>query len=215
KVDIPDSSHYVERHIELARLLGLEVGPEDYRLVIPDDVRAFVDNFLNNNGLVRRKFIICNPPTTWVTKHYPVRHWRTVISDLAKEWPIVLTGGSGDTDLNREIADGIEGKIIIASGQTNLEQYMGLIESAALVICPDTGAAFVAAATGTPTVNIFGPSKPSRSGAYRLSEHVTAPVDCQGCLLTKYCPNFICMDSIDPKTVIDAAQRMLALKIES
>jgi heptosyltransferase I len=58
---------------------------------------------------------------------------------------------------------------------TNLEQLLGLIENARLVISNDSGPMHMAAALGTPLLATFGPTKPEHTGPYpltRASHHI-------------------------------------------
>lgn len=51
-------------------------------------------------------------------------------------------------------------------GQLSLSESAELFKRAKLFIGPDTGATHVAAATGTPTIALFGPSSPVRWGPW-------------------------------------------------
>lgn len=66
-----------------------------------------------------------------------------------------------------EIAE--SGRFVNLSGQTNLEQLLGLISNAKLLISNDSGPMHLAAAMGTPLLATFGPTKPENTGPYPLS----------------------------------------------
>ncbi|MFH1676326.1 MAG: glycosyltransferase family 9 protein [bacterium] len=213
KIEASRDMHMVDRLITLAKEIGVDVHPDDYRPEIPYEGRKFASEFREKHDLNEKGFIIVNAPTTWPTKHYPIRHWRVVVSELSREIPVVLTGGKKDTESAEEIIEGLDGKIFDMTGRTDLVQYIGLIASSSCVICPDTSAAHIAAASGVPSIVICGPTRPSRTGAYRLGTHILAQVECQGCLKRKLCSNFICMDSIDPQAVIDSARKIISVKV--
>ncbi len=61
------------------------------------------------------------------------------------------------------------GRFVKFIGQTNLEQLLGLIKNAKLVISNDSGPMHMAAALGTPLLATFGPTKPEHTGPYPLS----------------------------------------------
>lgn len=54
------------------------------------------------------------------------------------------------------------------SGKTTLSGMVGLIQSAALVVCNDSGPLHIAAALGIPVVALFGPTDPRRYGPWPL-----------------------------------------------
>jgi len=87
---------------------------------------------------------------------------------------IVITGAS--TDIENEYATAIAAAgqdIVNLTGKTSLKQLLALIGKAALVLCPDSGPAHMAAATGTPVVGLYATSNRHRTGPY-FSQHLVA-----------------------------------------
>jgi len=55
-------------------------------------------------------------------------------------------------------------------GKTSLKQLAALIDSADLVICPDSGPAHMATAFSTPVLGLYATSNPDRTGPYASRE---------------------------------------------
>ena len=202
--------HTVDRNIALARELGIDARSEDMTLQVAPAAGEWARAFVADHGL-GDGFVVCVPPTRWSTKLYPVRHWRAVVSHLARSTPVVLIGAPGDRALCGAVADGLGDGVIDATGQTDVAQMVGLIASSSGVICCDSAAKFIAPAVGVDVVTLIGPTRAQRTGPYLRGRAVVSPVACQGCLQRR-CPHITCMELIEPAAVIAAAEQMLTRK---
>jgi len=204
------AAHTVDRNIELARALGLDASGQDMRLSVSEETRAAVAALCAKHSLDDGRFLVCVPPTRWVTKQYPPRHWRRVAASLAERLPVVLLGSPApaETQLCRRIAEGLGAGVIDLAGATNLTEMVGLISASAGVVCSDSAAKFIAPAVGVDCVTLIGPTRTERTGPYPRGRALVADVPCQGCL-KKHCGHITCMESIRPELVIDAAMGMI------
>ncbi len=212
RFDIPvDEHHTVERNILLAGQLGVDARPEDLRLHVPSAARLSVSQLLAENNLPSRGFVALVPPTTWPTKLYPVRHWRTVAEQLSQDRPTVVLGGPNDAALCDAVAKELPG-VVDLSGRTDLPRLMAVLEAADAVVCCDSASKFIAQAVGTPPVVLIGPTISRRTGPYpdaeTAGEAIIADVPCQGCL-KKRCSHVTCMDLIPPGRVVQAVRCVL------
>ena len=109
------------------------------------------------------------------------------------------------------------------AGRTTLPQLCALLERCALYVGNDSGPAHLAAALGVPTVTVFGPSAPHRTGprARRgaAATQVTAAFACSPCRERFFdeCPSPPsldgrppCLDAIPVERVAEAVERTLA-----
>ena len=71
---------------------------------------------------------------------------------------VIFVGSPSDLTIVEEIVDLMETKPVIATGKTSLQELAALLARCDLVISNDSGPVHVAAAVGTPTITIFGPS---------------------------------------------------------
>jgi len=72
------------------------------------------------------------------------------------------------------------------------------------VVCHDSGPLHIAAALGKPTVAIFGPTNPARTGPYSdVARMVAHPIECAPCH-RRACPygHHNCMQELDVETVL-------------
>jgi heptosyltransferase I len=202
------AEHTIDRNIDLARKLGIDARGEDLRLSVSpaaaEQARAMLAEHLPAGG----EYLLCVPPTRWATKQYPVRHWRRVVAELARDIPVVLTGSGGDRPLCGAIAADQPRGVIDLTGRSSLPVLTALIAAARGVLCCDSAAKFIAAAVETDCRILIGPTRAERTGPWGTGESVIAEVACQGCL-QRSCPHISCMDSIAPARVVAAGREMI------
>lgn len=137
-------------------------------------------DFANNLAAANGPLIVISPCSSQRFRNY--RNWSIgnyvlMVRHLQQQYGarIVLTGANTDIELHyaREIAQATGADTINLVGQTSLKRLLALIAQAALVVCPDSGPAHMAAATGTPVVGLYATSNRYRTGPY-FSQHLVA-----------------------------------------
>jgi ADP-heptose:LPS heptosyltransferase len=194
----------------LLRRLGVDARPEDMRLTVPPSGREYAEGFRRERGLSGGDYVVVAPPTRWVTKLYPVRHWRRVVAGLAKEMPVAVVGAPSEEErrLCREIAVDQGEAVVDLAGQTSIPQLVGLVAGSAGVVCCDSATKFIAPAVGVGCVTLMGPTRVKRTGPFLRGKALVADVPCQGCL-KKRCSHISCMQSISPDLVLETALPMI------
>jgi ADP-heptose:LPS heptosyltransferase len=152
--------------------------------------------------------MVCVPPTRWVTKRYPVRHWRAVVSALSERLPVAVLGAPSDTEICSAVADGLGSGVIDLAGKTDVVAMVAVIAASAGVTCSDSAAKFIAAAVGVDAITLMGPTRVEKTGPYLRGKAIVADVPCQGCVKRR-CRHITCMEMISPDEVISEAERML------
>lgn len=97
------------------------------------------------------------------------------------------------------------------AGETTMAELIGLLAVCSLLVSNDTGPAHVAAALGTPTLTIFGPTnefETAPTGTH--AELIRAPgIECARCM-HRDCPiDHRCMTRIAPDDILVRAQALL------
>ena len=105
---------------------------------------------------------------------------------------------------------------VLACGEFSLAEFRALVDRAALYIGGDSGPLHIASTSRTPIVGLYGPTLPVRSEPWRSPEWTSAAVEvdglpCRPCDQRRCEPgDFRCLTWIEPKQVLDAAERILA-----
>lgn len=223
--------HVVREKLEL--LTPWRQGPLPEPQVIPPAAAALPDELTRQ---LRAGHVVVHAPSMWAYKQWPLEHYASLVRGLIAAGHQVVLSGSGSARDQACIAPlralGAPGDLIDASGRLDFPQLRRLIEGARLYIGPDTSVSHLAAATGTPTLALFGPTNPQRwapwpacredvirfqraapfqrVGNVTLLQGAQACVPCgrAGCLDARYSRSD-CLQSLDPEQVLRAALAQL------
>ncbi|MBV8791229.1 MAG: glycosyltransferase family 9 protein [Pseudolabrys sp.] len=215
-----DTIYRVEQMLRLADALGLPRVPE---VVAP---------VAGAQSIVARgeRYAVIHAAPMYRYKEWTAEGWRALAVGLTQRGlKIVAIAGPGDAE--RKYLDGVwHGTIPIH--QLDWPQNTALLESAALYVGPDTSVTHLAAATGCPTVALFGPTDPQLWGPWPKGG-ITMPWKARGtiqnrgnvwlvqnplpCLPCQYegCDRHVgshsqCLDELQAQYVLAAADQALA-----
>lgn len=135
---------------------------------------------------------------------------------------IVLVGGKADIPMSNTTAALIRGNVHSLAGKTPLNVTGALIEASSLFIGNDSCPLHIAAAVGTPSVGVFGPSDwtefhPVGQPGYR-SRVVHSDLPCSPCFRfvgnkplwqVNTCYSYACLKTLDARHVMEAAVELL------
>ncbi|NJD05678.1 MAG: glycosyltransferase family 9 protein [Methylococcaceae bacterium] len=178
----------------LAHALKLDAGgfPMDVR--VPEIVQSRMDAALAKRGCASPYAVIC-PFTTRPQKHWPPQRWRELSTELIerRHLPVVLLGGPGDTGRAKEITPPVEGFFDL-TGTTALIEAAAVIRNANLLIGVDTGLTHLGIAMKTPTLALFGSTRPYLNTGSSHAKVLYQPMDCSPCRKRPSCGgDFGCM----------------------
>jgi heptosyltransferase-2 len=140
-----------------AALLPAEWPLPELKVPADELVRWRADRGLTQDG---RPVITLSPGAVGAGKAWPPEHYaalaRTLTQDGASIW---VLGGPGEATIAKQIAEAGGSRVRDLTG-TDLRTAVLALAAADLAVTNDSGLMHVAAAIGTPTVAIFGPTSP-------------------------------------------------------
>ncbi len=175
-----------------------------------DEDRQSILNILNNEGVTDNdKLLAINLGTTWRTKEWRVKDFDEVINQTYKRIPnikIVLVGSLNETSIVEKLT--FADSTINLVGKTDIFQLGALLEMCDVCLTCDSGPMHIAAAVGTPTVSLFGPTSPVRHQPYSKGHTIIEkPVECRPCY-KRTChrrdAQYLCMQEITVTEVTEA-----------
>ncbi|HOJ51949.1 MAG TPA: glycosyltransferase family 9 protein [Syntrophales bacterium] len=160
-----------------------------------------------------RPFVSVNIFSRWAYKEWPLEKWGVLMKRIREEMGYhVLLVGAPNERARAEIFSGWEG-VFSAIGETTLGTLAAVLKLSSLHVGVDSAAPIIAAAVGTPTVTIYGPSD-WRDWAPVGESHrvVCAPMDCvpchrKGCHDRGQSP---CLEAVSPDDVMKAIQELVS-----
>jgi heptosyltransferase-3 len=128
-------------------------------------------------------FIHVHPASRWTFKCWPAERNAQLIDRLAAEGhTVVLTAAPDETAFVAGILDKSSSKPVNLAGQLSLKELGALAARARLFIGVDSMPMHLAAALGTPTIALFGPSNEVEWGPWNVEQRViTTTHSCRPC----------------------------------
>jgi len=204
--------HAVDQCMDTVRYLGLSCLNLDFPVAFPPAGRP-----------EPRPRVGLLPVSRWPTKNWPEASFAAVGRALRErcDATLYLLGGPGDRAvcerIAKEIASGDEPRSAVADRVINLAGSLalpatgGVIGELDLLVSNDSGPIHMAAAVRTPTLVVFGPTDPRRTGAYGSFHRVVrAGRECQPCF-SRTCRfgDVPCLKAVTPERVIEEAVQVL------
>lgn len=154
------------------------------------------------------KLLLCHG-TTWQTKKWPLEAWQNLALRLEEAgYFILLPSGNPQEQIQaKTIAGGRPSNLVLPP--LGLSELAYLMTQSQAVIAVDTGLGHLAAALGSPSLSLYGPTNPEHTGTLgKNQEHYKANLACVPCLQNhcriapkaSYSP---CMESLSVDTVYD------------
>jgi heptosyltransferase-3 len=120
-------------------------------------------------GLGDESYAVIHPNPKFRYKMWRQENWSALIDWLhAQSLPVFLTGSNAPEEAAyvNAIAASRPDACRSLAGQLSLAETAELLRDARLYVGPDTAVTHIAAATGTPTIALFGPSNPVKWGPW-------------------------------------------------
>ena len=205
--------HEVRRQLDLVAHVGWTTDDERLRVSIPEAARASVRARLQRFGIARgREWVVVHPGASASSRRYPAEGFAAACARLAEErgsLPI-FTGDRGEQELVEKVRAGLGGPSISLAGELSLAELTALIAEAPLLISNNTGPVHLAAAVGTPVVDLYALTNPQHTPwavPHRVLSH---DVPCRNCYKS-VCPagHHLCLRGVSPDDVVSAAHELL------
>jgi heptosyltransferase-3 len=164
-------THTVNMGLALTSLMRIEPS---YEVVPPCAApEALVALKRRLHSLDGEAFAVLHPFPKFRYKMWTPRGWIALVEALrARGLGVVFTGSAEPaeiayvTAIAEAVARASTKGVLDLSGSLSLAETAALIRMAVIYIGPDTAVTHIAAATGTPTVALFGPSNPVKWGPW-------------------------------------------------
>lgn len=155
--DADVTRHRVSELMQLARLLGIEDTPD---IVVPRSDKPLPQ---------REPYAVLHANPLYRIRRWTDAGWLALAAKLRERGLSIVTTG-GATPAERAYLDqlwnSITPKVERLDGKLDWGQLAQLLSAAALYVGPDTSVTHLAAASGCPTVAIYGPASPVNMGPW-------------------------------------------------
>ena len=204
--------HVVEVNLALARYIGADVSRPTFGRLFTEHDAAWADGAWAGMELPGARVVMLWPGANWVTKRWPAERFVELGRRLSAAAGVIVGWGPAEKDVAADIAGGIADAVLVP--ETGITQLAALISHCDLFVGGDTGPLHIAAATGVPTLGIYGPTSPERNGPYgNRSRVLRRPCEPDGpACHRRVCRRWECIPAV---SVDEAAEGALALLEET
>jgi lipopolysaccharide heptosyltransferase II len=205
--------HEVRRQLDLVAAVGCRTSDETLSLEVPDSARHTARTVMTGLGLESgATWAVVHPGASASSRRYPAEGYaaagrRLVDSGCA----LVFTGAPAEVDLVEGIRSALGRPSHSLAGRLGLVELAAVIDLAPLVVTNNTGPAHIAAAVGTPVVDLYALTNPQHTPWAVASRVLSHDVPCKWCYKS-VCPegHHNCLRLVTPDEVASAALELLA-----
>ncbi|MDI1362008.1 glycosyltransferase family 9 protein [Methylotenera sp.] len=241
-----ENTHTVVQNLHLADLMGIE---RQYALTPTKADSSDAITHLNEQlrfNLTEIPYTIIHPMPMWHYKQWTDSGWIALIEHAINlGHHVIITGGPAIAEQNyalqltKHFVGNETGFVTSLAGKTSFAEMSTLLNHAAAYVGPDTATTHLAAACGTPTLAIFGPTNPVKWAPWPMGYHESKSPwqryspeyqmvsnvlllqgrgECVPCHKAGCDDNnnsySQCLDTLEAKRVIQAFRRLIKVDIE-
>lgn len=205
--------HEVRRQLDLVAEVGARPGHERLSLRVPDRARERIAALLRDLEIpAGDPWVVIHPGATAPSRRYAPEGFAAAARRLVAGHGIrvVFTGGGPERELVESIRSAMGAPSESVAGSLDLAELAALIERAPLLIANNTGPAHVAAAVGTPVVDLYAMTNLQHTPWEVPSRVLYREVPCGPCYKS-VCPegHHDCLRLVTPEEVVRAALELL------
>lgn len=219
---LADVRHEVERQLALVRSVGAEIDDDDARMRVRVDptARATLAEKLRQRGVDPASHpVVVHPGASAASRRYPAALYAEALELLAPfvSDPVLLSGSARECALTRSVASFVRApadtRLVDLAGTLALGEFIALLDSASLLIANNSGPVHLAAALGTPVVDLYALTNPQHTPwmtPHRVLYRDVPCVPCRWCYRAD-CPegDHACLRGVPPGDVAQAARELL------
>jgi ADP-heptose:LPS heptosyltransferase len=199
-------------------VLQVSAVPQD--AAARDRIRAQIKALVPGFGASRGRLVLVNPNASemlphrrWMPERYAELIRRILAADSAAL--VLITGAPSErAEAERLAAQCSSDRCVAFAGYTLLTDLPALYALADVMISNDSGPAHFAAASGLPTIVLFGPETPNLYRPLGSSQAIYAGLACSPCVTASNhrktaCTDNVCMRAISVEQVLAAVNQVL------
>lgn len=219
---LPDQPHAsppvhpgADQSLRLVRALGMDTNDSTPRLAVSGKASARIPELLRSVGFgAGERWITINPCSRRKYKEWVHDRWAEVADGIWERHriPAIFVGAPEESGTAEGIVRRCAGRAVSLAGKTSLGELAALLARSTVHLGVDSAPPHIAAAVGTPTVTIFGPSDWKGWIVTDATHRVVTPDrDCAPCSDTgcEDSHRSLCLEELGTDAVIREAVKVL------
>lgn len=206
--------HEVERQLALVAAVGLQ--PADEHLVFElatGDIEQCRQRLADAGLDPAWRYFVVHPGATAASRRYPAERFGVAAESIALRTGCVAvyTGSANEQALIDAARERMTQRSFSLAGRLELGEFAALIAGAQVLVTNNTGPVHIAAALGTPVVDLYALTNPQHTPWRVASRVLNHQVPCRNCLKSE-CPerHHDCLRRVAPEAVVAAALELMS-----
>jgi lipopolysaccharide heptosyltransferase II len=203
--------HEVRRQLDLAAAVGCRTSNERLSFRVPAEARRRIRALA---ATLARPLVVVHPGASAPSRRYPPESFARAVDLLVGQTgcEALFTGDAGEEALVAGVQALMSHPSRSLVGRLDLAELGALIAEADVVLTNNTGPAHVAAALGTPVVDLYALTNPQHTPWQVESRVLFHDVPCRNCYKS-VCPagHHDCLRRVEPARVAEAARDLLGV----
>lgn len=150
-----------EQSLKIIRGLGIKEETSVPRIAVSVELQRKVSQIIEAQNITTQKgWVSINPFSRWSYKEWGMQKWRQLADFFWQKYgmPTVIIGSREERERAAKLFPDIPSPVYNLAGLVSLREIAALLKMSRLHIGVDSAAPHIAAAVGTPTITIYGPS---------------------------------------------------------
>jgi ADP-heptose:LPS heptosyltransferase len=208
------SEHKVKSNRRIVSLLGIEASSPPHVAIDAADAKA-VDDLLASAGVGPSVQLVAVHPGSGAAewhKRWAVDDYEAMLRAISNQHVrLLLVGAGADVPLCDALVARLGNMVLSFAGKLSLTHSAALLAKCAVAVGADSGVMHLAAAVGTPTICLFGPTNERRTAPFAATRILSADLSCRPCYpnLPHGCGNPVCMSGISVANVVAEVNNLL------
>lgn len=203
--------HEVQRQLDLVAAIGCRTSNERLSFAVPAEAAQWARERLAQIT-PGRSWVLMHPGATAASRRYPPASWAAVADLVAQELglSVVFSGSIDETGLIDGIRHAMRTPAASLAGELDLGRLGAVIASAPVMVSNNSAPAHIAAALGTPLVDLYALTNPQHTPWQVASKVLYQMVPCRNCYKS-ICPqqHQHCLSQVEPERVMNAVRELM------
>lgn len=204
--------HEVRRQLDLVASVGCAAEGDRMVLQVPTHVTELVQKLIIEIGVnPARPWVVIHAGATAPSRRYPPEHFAIVARRLVELGiQVMFTGTQPEQELIEQIRSSMNAPSFSLCDRLTLTELTALLQLSPLLISNNTGPVHIAAAVGTPIVDLYALTNPQHTPWGVPNKVLFHDVPCRICYKS-ICPegHHHCLQLVEPERVVQAALELL------
>lgn len=204
--------HEAARQMDLVATVGACAVDERLDYKVSPQASGRIARMLADRPWKERPLVVIHPGASAPSRRYRPEKFAEVARNLTMQAAcnVVFTGSASEREIVLEVQRSLEAETLSLAGVLSVAELAALLSQSDLLISNNTGPVHLAAAVGTPVVDIYALTNPQHTPWMVENRTLSHDVPCKYCYKS-VCPegHNLCIDGVPPREIVEAALELL------